>query len=58
MFSLVDISGGKFTPKKSSGSALKFFSKSILVNLLTYSFLVILLYMCAIQAGLVKKVLL
>jgi membrane-bound metal-dependent hydrolase YbcI (DUF457 family) len=56
IFSLVDISGGKFTPKKSSGSALKFFSKSLLVNFLAYSFLLFMLYLCALQAGILNKI--
>lgn len=55
MFSLVDISGGKFTPKKSLGSALKFFSHSLLANLLIYVSLIILLFMCGVQVGFFNK---
>ncbi|MBM2813978.1 MAG: hypothetical protein HW421_740 [Ignavibacteria bacterium] len=51
MFSLVDISGGKFTPKKSLGSALKFFSDSPRSNIAVYSTLLFLLYLCAVQVG-------
>lgn len=51
MFSLVDISGGKFTPKASSGTALKFFGHAVFPNILTYVILAVLLYICAADAG-------
>jgi hypothetical protein len=51
LYSLVDISGGKFTPKKSAGTALKLFSNSFFVNLLTYSLLGLILYFCIRQGG-------
>ncbi|GAB1429868.1 hypothetical protein MASR2M18_07010 [Ignavibacteria bacterium] len=53
MFSLVDISGGKFTPKASSGTALKFFGHAVFPNILTYAILSVLLYICAVDAGFV-----
>lgn len=55
MFSLVDISGGKFAPKASSGTALKFFGPSLLPNLLTYFLLAIALYLCAADTGYVGR---
>lgn len=51
MFSLVDISGGTFEPKKSAGTALKFFSNSSFANFLSYGILAFLLYICLRQAG-------
>jgi hypothetical protein len=44
MFSLVDISGGTYLPKKSSGTALKFFSTSPFANFLCYGALIFLMY--------------
>lgn len=55
LFSLVDISGGKFTPKASSGTALKFFGSAIFPNILTYIILSVLLYICAVDTGLIDN---
>lgn len=55
MFSLVDISGGKFTPKASSGTALKFFGPAALPNILTYCLLFATLYLCAADAGFIGR---
>ncbi len=55
MFSLVDISGGKITPKSSSGTALKFFGHSTIANIFTYSLLAAVLYLCAKSSGFIGK---
>lgn len=55
MFSLVDINGGRFMPKRSFGTALKFFSNSIIANLIIYGCLALLLYWCGMESGMIKK---
>jgi len=54
MFSLVDINGGRFMPKRSFGTALKFFSNSMLPNILIYGVLALLLYWCSLQSKMIK----
>jgi membrane-bound metal-dependent hydrolase YbcI (DUF457 family) len=56
MFSLVDISGGKFTPKASSGTALKFFASSIWVTVATYICVAFVLYLCGVESGMLKPI--
>lgn len=51
MFSLVDISGGKLSPKASSGTALKLFGSSLIITILTYLVVAFLLYLCAVDSG-------
>ncbi len=55
-FSLVDINGGRFMPKRSFGTALKFFSNSIVANLIIYGCLALLLYWCGIESGMLRKI--
>ncbi len=50
MFSMVDISGGKFTPKASSGTALKFFGSSALITIAMYLCVAFVLYLCAVES--------
>lgn len=54
MFSLVDISGGTFEPKKSAGTAFKFFSPSSFANFLCYGILFFLLYLCYKQSTMLQ----
>ncbi|MBS1538798.1 MAG: metal-dependent hydrolase [Bacteroidetes bacterium] len=56
MFSLVDISGGKFTPKSSSGTALKFFGSTVLITIATYLCVAFILYLCAVEAKMVSPI--
>lgn len=44
MFSFVDLTGGTVYPKKSAGTALKFFSESSFSNFFSYGLLIFLLY--------------
>ncbi|MBL7998826.1 MAG: metal-dependent hydrolase, partial [Candidatus Kapabacteria bacterium] len=46
MFSLVDINGGTFQAKSSSGTALKFFSSSSFANFVCYGLLAFVTYVC------------
>jgi membrane-bound metal-dependent hydrolase YbcI (DUF457 family) len=46
LFSMIDIAGGKFAPKKSAGTALKFTSSSIPATFLSYICLALLLWLC------------
>ena len=56
MFSMVDISGGKFTPKASAGTAFKFFGSTIWVSIATYTCVAFILYLCAVDAKMIKPV--
>ena len=45
IYSTINFNGDIFKPKKSLGSALKFFSKKPLINIFTYALLAILVYL-------------
>lgn len=56
MFSMVDIAGGKFTPKASSGTALKFFGSTLWVTVAIYICVAFILYLCAVDAKMIKPI--
>lgn len=56
MFSMMDISGGKFTPKASSGTALKFLGSTIMITVALYLCVAFVLYLCAVDAKMMKPI--